>query len=154
MILTTITEIWRYRSIHPLFSDAFENLKKMYNEPFCEGKTEIDGETLYCNAFEYNTKGVTEAVFEAHRKYIDVMLLYSGQEKIGYLPLSRVERVISPYDEDADASLAELQKNMRFIDMISGDVVIFFPEDMHAPGIDLSGMNHVRKIVMKIAVEQ
>lgn len=150
MIHTTITNCLRYTSVHPLFEDAFKLLGKMKATPFTAGKQAICGENLYSVGLEYDTKDPEDVVFEAHKKYIDVMLILEGQEEIGYLPMEQVDEVEKPYDESIDAQLTPVCTDASWIRAIPGDVIIFFPEDFHAPGANCGEASHIKKIIMKV----
>ena len=48
------------------------------------GKTPIDGENIYINFSEYETKPGEKVVLESHRKYIDIQVMVEGEELMGY----------------------------------------------------------------------
>lgn len=152
MIHTTLETCEPYRSLNKNFAQAFDLLKKMANEPFVTGKQVHDGDELYSVSLLYDTKGADDVFFEAHKKYIDIMLIVEGQETIGYLPSCQIKEITKPYDADIDASLAKMQPDMSRLSMVAGDVAIFYPDDYHAPGIDNDGKHSVKKIIMKCSV--
>lgn len=153
MIHTTIEQCMRYACTHPRFQNAFKLLKNMANEAFVPGKQMHDGDNLYSVSLEYETKPPKDAAIEAHKKYIDVMFIQEGKEKIGYLPMEQIGEISKPYNETSDALLAPICTEMSWICAVPGDVIIFFPEDGHAPGVLCGGKNHVQKIIIKVLIE-
>jgi YhcH/YjgK/YiaL family protein len=100
----------------------------------------------------YDTKPRAEGFFESHRKYIDVQVIFSGEELMEVIEVSRAtvrqpyvaERDFIVYDDAADASALRLK---------SGDAAIFFPVDVHMPSLQLhAGPVLVRKSVVKVPV--
>ena len=49
------------------------------------GKYPIDGDNIFALVSEYKTKSEAEGKLEAHRKYIDVQYVISGEELMGYV---------------------------------------------------------------------
>jgi biofilm protein TabA len=150
VIHTTLAQLDRYAAIHPAFAQAFAALKKKVQEPFAAGRTEVDGEALFINAFSYETREASVSQMEAHRQYVDMMFVMSGKEKIAYCPLEKLTEIITPYSEDGDALLAKLPSAYDCITMEVGDVAIFFPEDAHCPGLKFSEKQQVEKMVVKV----
>ena len=152
MIQTTVADLKRYSSLNPYFPAAFETLEKMAAEPFVAGRHEVDGANLYVVALDYDTHPVEGAKSEAHKKYIDVMWIVSGKEQLGYYPTAGHKNITMEYDEAGDCLLADIEKDTSYQQFFAGDVVILFPEDGHAPGLDLDGTQHVRKLIAKVRV--
>ena len=153
MIHTTVSQMQKYIAVHPLFGAAFDALRKLEKESFVKGRHAVDGEKIYINAIEYDTKQESAVSMEAHRAYIDVMLLLEGEERIGYCQTEQLSNITKEYSDAGDALLAELEADCSWVTMTSCDVVIFFPEDAHAPGAELNGQKHIRKLIAKVAVE-
>lgn len=150
MIHTTIEEMKRYESLNPFFGKAFQAITAMSRETFEKGRHEVDGDNVFVNAIEYDTKPEDACIFEAHRKYIDVMYLYEGEEFIGYTPLKNLKNITMPYSEKDECLLAKLEPETMKIHMLPGDVCILFPEDAHAPSIEAGESVHVKKLIAKV----
>lgn len=150
MIHTTFSEIQRYASLNPFFGKAFEALSELKKESFVKGRHEVDGDNIYINAIEYDTNPEEKCIFEAHRKYIDVMLLLEGEEQIGYTPLRNCKNITMEYNEKDECCLAKLEPEMMKVHMLPGDVCILFPEDAHAPSIRCGEVSHVKKLIAKV----
>lgn len=153
MIVTTLANLSDYTSVHPLFAEAFRALAALAAEPFLRGQHPVLGDRIFINALEYDTKPAEDALMEAHRRYIDVMLLLEGSEEIAVFETDALTHVTVPYTPEADALLAQLEPQPLRVRMTPGSVCILFPEDAHAPGLDAEGTSRVRKLIAKIAVE-
>ena len=111
------------------------------------GRREIDGDNIYALISEYKTKELIDGKLEAHKKYIDVHFVAKGEELIGYAPFQGQE-IISPYSEDKDVCFYAGAKS--FIKIEQGMFAIFFPGELHMPGIKSIYAKDVKKIVVKI----
>lgn len=98
---------------------------------------------------KYETKPEADCKPEAHKKYIDIQYLVEGEELIGYAPLNNQEVTIDNLDENdvvffnAETSLCKLT---------AGLFAIYYPTDIHQPGIQADKATLVTKIVIKIPV--
>jgi len=154
MIQTTRQEWNQFQGINPRFAKAFSALQRLAAEPFVKGRHEVDGDEIFINEVEYDTKAPDEALYEAHRKYIDVMLLLEGEERICVLPVSGLTHIVTAYDGAGDALLAKESQASSVIQMRPGTITVLFPEDAHAPGI-MAGEEscRVRKLIAKVLVK-
>ena len=153
MIQTTVENWDAYAAVNPHFAKAFAAMKRMAAEPFVKGRHEVDGTTIYVNGAEYDTKDPAKCVMEAHRKYVDVMLMLEGEETIAVCQVDTLKHVTTPYDEKIEALLADPEPGYTAVHMRPGDVTILFPEDAHAPGMQVGAPCHVRKLIGKVAVD-
>ena len=154
MIQTTVNDLSRYESLNPLFPAAFSALKALASGEFIKGRHEVDGDHIFINAAEYDTNPVERSGMEHHRRYIDVMWMVSGEEIIGTCPVAQLQEFTKPYSSDIDAALAKLVPVYTEVKIGAGDVVILFPEDAHAPSMDLHGTAHVQKYIAKVEVTE
>ena len=154
MILSTISDLHRYESINPLFSKAFSALNTLSQQHFQKGRHEVDGDRIFINATEYETRPASESCMEHHKRYIDVMWMVSGEEIIGTCPVAQLQEITKPYSSEIDAALAKLVPVYTEVKIGAGDVVILFPEDAHAPSMDLHGTAHVQKYIAKVEVTE
>ena len=110
------------------------------------GKHHIDGDDIFCIVDEYETKLEDDAMLEAHQKYIDVQTVISGSEYIGHEMLLEQD-VTRKYDEAHDYTL--YRGEPTFFKLVPGTFVIFFPDDLHMPGINKNKLA-VKKLVVKV----
>lgn len=102
---------------------------------------------MYVNVETYQTK--EDALFEAHRDYIDIQYIISGEEKIGVARYSDCTEN-TPYDKERDIEF--LNGEGEFYPMRTGDYMILYPTDAHKPSISLNEKATVRKAVVKVRV--
>lgn len=102
---------------------------------------------MYVNVETYQTK--EDALFEAHRDYIDIQYIISGEEKIGVTKYSDCTEN-TPYDKERDIEF--LNGEGEFYPMRTGDYMILYPTDAHKPSISLNEKATVRKAVVKVRV--
>jgi YhcH/YjgK/YiaL family protein len=112
---------------------------------------DIDGDNLYATVSEYLTKNIENARFEAHQKYIDIQYVISGSELMGVAPMSMKKEVLVPYDATKDIEFMTVTQNSEF-KATPDRLFIFFPSDIHRPGIKVGENSPVRKIVVKVKI--
>ena len=94
-------------------------------------------------------RGREKSLLEAHRRYIDIQFVISGEDCIGWLPISDCERVSSPYDANRDLEFF-FDQPATWLAVSPGNFAAFYPEDAHAP---LAAQGPIHKVVVKVAVE-
>ena len=149
MIIDTLENCSRYESLHPRFKAAFDFLKRPGIEATPVGRVEVDGTQLFALTQEYETKPIRDGKLEAHKKYVDIQFIVSGEEFIGYAPLTR-QGSAKPFDAEKDIGFYDGEA--WFTLLRAGMFAIFFPQDAHLPGRYTEKPAHVKKIVLKIAV--
>ena len=152
MIHTTIRDIARYYPLIPGGEKVFSEMKKLCESDFCAGRHDVDGDNIFINAAEYTTKPASASVLEAHRKYIDVMLLLEGEETIGVCDAGSAVETVKEYYEKIEAALYKLPEKYTGVYMKKGDVCVLFPEDCHAPGMEAGEPCKVKKLIGKIRI--
>lgn len=152
MVLTTIERLGDYSSLNPYFEKAFAALKEMAAGEFVKGKHPVDGDNIFINALEYDTKAPENGIMEAHRAYIDVMWMVSGTETIGICPVEEITEITKEYNPAGDAVLGKIPAGCTYLQMKAGSVCILLPEDGHAPCLDAKGTDHVQKLIAKVRV--
>ena len=98
---------------------------------------------------EYETKNDSDAKLEAHKKYIDVQYIISGEELIGITPLIN-QTPCKEYDAEHDYALYD--DTCSFVKITAQQFAILFPEDLHKPGIKISNPSKVKKVVIKVRI--
>lgn len=146
MIVSTLSQSKRIEGLHPLFKEAFDYIKNndLLNAPL--GRIELKGDDLFINNVEVDALEKNKQVLEIHRKYIDIHVLLSGQEIMGWLPTEESKEEKQAFDVEADCALYT-DAPSTFITMRPQDFVIVYPEDAHAPII---GTGKIRKLIVKV----
>ncbi|MBE6451939.1 MAG: DUF386 domain-containing protein [Alphaproteobacteria bacterium] len=115
---------------------------------FKEGRYDFDG-GAFLNAESYLTKPSDQKDFEAHRKFIDVQIVVSGQEIIEVADINNPNfKITKPYVPDIMFMNGEVEK--KIIELRAGESCVLYPSDAHKPCINLDGEHRVQKIVIKL----
>jgi YhcH/YjgK/YiaL family protein len=123
------------------------DLKKLELKRF-----DVDGDNLYVTLSEYNSKDPKTTRFEAHRKYIDIQYVVTGNEVMGLAPLTSQDSVLQKYDATKDIEFLSVKKG-KMIEATPAGFFIFFPEDAHMPGLMNKTSTPVRKAVVKLKID-
>ncbi|MEO8231077.1 MAG: YhcH/YjgK/YiaL family protein [Ignavibacteriota bacterium] len=149
MIIDKLSNSHLYSGLGERISKALDYLKQTDFSKKELGKYEIDGDNIFALVNEYQTKDASEGKLEAHNKYIDVQFVAKGNELMGYAPLANQE-VIDEYNEQNDIIFYSGEKSFTKVD--EGMFAIFFPTDVHLPGIKIAKKSYVKKVVIKVKV--
>ena len=149
MIIDTIDQLKKYTSLHPLFAEADAYIRSISLEEQASGTVNVSEglKAIFSNA-PGKTKESSVQKFECHDKNIDIQVCINGKETMGWKPR---ENCISPngdYNPDKDVRFFHDEPDM-FFQLSSGQFVIFFPEDVHAPMI---GDGDIKKLVIKVKI--
>ena len=152
MVFDNIKNCELYYSMHPRFKEAFDFVKKAIAENLAAGKYEIDGKELWASVQEYTSKLESEAKAEAHKNYIDIQYIVSGVEVIEGFDIDKATPK-SEYNDVKDVMFYEDEANVTKGVLNADEYGIFFPRDVHKPGMCLDGkQDAVKKIVVKVKV--
>lgn len=133
------------RAINYIGSTDFTNVEN--------GQYELDGRSLVSIVMRYKTKLPPDAIWESHRKYIDVQFMAYGSEKVGITTLAKAPPVTMPYSDEKDVIFYE--PGTEYFEAKMGTFMIFYPEDIHAPSLARGNPpveEDVVKVVVKVAV--
>lgn len=152
MIFDQLEHLQQYGALPQNILRAIDYLSKTDFNKVEDGKHVLDGERLFAMVQSYKTHPLAEARWEAHRCYIDVQYLVSGNERMGHLLWRPSLAVAEPYDASRDVIFFKGPGNI--LRMQAGDVAIFLPHDIHAPGVAVNDVPaDVRKIVVKCRID-
>lgn len=149
MIIDTLANASTYFGLGDKIKIALEYLINTDLKTINTGKYILVENSITAGINEYSTKAMSECRLEAHKQYIDVQFMIRGNELIGYAPLGD-QRVAEAYDEGKD--VAFFWGDGSLIDFNEGMFAIFYPNDLHAPGIRVDMPKEVKKIVIKVSV--
>ena len=121
------------------------------------GRYEIDGDKIFLTVSEVMTKAPEEALFEAHRRYIDIHITISGEEWFGHAILQKANsnavpplEEVKPYDEAKD--VAFYKGDGVYMQAPPGHFVLFMPEDAHKPSVCFKEPGLIKKLVLKVLI--
>jgi biofilm protein TabA len=149
MILSTLSQSSRYTTLHPLFPRVFDYIRNTDLHALTPGVHDIIDRQLFVIVEEAEGRTRAEAKLECHRKYIDIQLVLTGIDEMGWKPLSDCHQPITDYNSERDIQFFDDVPD-SWIAVPAGAFCIFFPEDAHAP---LVSSGTIRKLIFKIAVE-
>jgi YhcH/YjgK/YiaL family protein len=154
MILVPLEHLPRQLAMNPRFQLAIDFLRREGWRGHSDGIIPIDAERVYGMLQSYETKIPGETIpFEGHRQFIDIQFVIDGAETIFWTPAARLTPT-TPYDPAKDIWFCHAPRAEAATFILSGrQAAVFFPEDAHAPSHMLAQPMRVRKIVVKVAVE-
>ncbi|MES2647680.1 MAG: YhcH/YjgK/YiaL family protein [Bacteroidota bacterium] len=149
MIIDNLTNASAYSKLHPLFEKAFAYINATDLENTAIGKYEISEGLL---AIFSDKKGVSAAEsaakFECHNNNIDIQVCIRGNEQIGWKPRASCTNQKGDYNPEKDVLFYDDAPDM-FFQLRDQQFAIFYPEDVHAPMINVDDQN-IRKLVIKV----
>lgn len=152
MVLSNLNNRVELEKLHPLMPRLFEFLE--HNNPLelPVGIHEIVGKELFINNQAPEDLFTAEsAPIEVHRKYIDVQVVLQGKETMGWKPMEEVAEWRGEYDEEKDVRFSD-ERCEHYVTLKAGELVVFFPNDGHAPLIGASD-EPLRKFIAKLRVQ-
>lgn len=148
-IIDRLENYKKYTKLHPDFEKAFAFLCKNNIAQLELTKHVIDGEKVFCPLSKNQGRKREQASLEAHRKYIDIQYVISGNEEIGYKPTAECSKEKEPYNSEKDIVFFNDTPD-KWIKVPAGSFIIFFPQDAHAPLVS-SGELHKAVVKVKLA---
>lgn len=149
MIFDKLEKLRQYDVVSDKVLNFLFNLDE--NKP--AGHYEIDDEA-YANIDVYETKEYDICFPEAHKRYIDIQMLLSGEEKLDFANISELS-IKDDYDEERDIMFFHNPEKMNTLYLKKGYFALLYPTDAHKPQIKSSENSQtVKKVVVKIAVKK
>jgi YhcH/YjgK/YiaL family protein len=149
MIFDQFENAKQYRGIHAGLDAAFEYIARHRFEDDTPGKVTVDGERIFYTIAPVQGKGKGGAKLEAHKRYIDIQFVLSGEDLIGLKAMSECQWDKNGFDAGKDIGFCDDQPE-SWIVLKPGMFVILWPQDAHAP---LSNDEAMNKVVFKIALD-
>lgn len=150
MILDRLSHASTYGGLAPRIQRALQHLATTDWSAVGPGRYELEASNLVAIVSDYETQPEPQVPWEAHRQYIDVQYVHTGVERIGYAHLSSLD--VGTYDEARD--LLPATGTGGFVRLPAGSFAILWPHDAHRPGIADGASERVRKVVVKVAVDE
>ena len=152
MILDKIDKGSMYACLSPRFARAFDVLQNLDMASMKDGTYELEGRDLYYMVQSYATKPIAEARFESHHRYADIQAVYSGQEMMGYAQTKGLE-VQAAYEEARDIMFYTTPDKYTPLRLEAKEFVVLFPNDAHMPQCQSDSPSQVRKVVVKVLLD-
>lgn len=128
---------------------AFKFLKENNLDTLRPGRYPIIGDTVFASITEAPSHEKEEVKWESHRIYVDLQYIIKGKELIGIAPVETAV-VTKPYTVDAANYTTT---HGTYVESEPGKFFLFFPTDAHRPTIKIDGYPIVKKIVIKIKLD-
>lgn len=148
MVIDKLENLPMYFSLHPDMEKAYEFLKAFYENPGELRRYDLNDQGLFVNAETYTTKPAEGREAEAHRKYVDLQFVVSGQEQIGIAPLETATPA-GDFSEERDIGFYTC-KYTQWAQLRSGWFALIWPHEAHLPCTQLGEACTVVKTVAKL----
>ncbi|MCK5812050.1 MAG: YhcH/YjgK/YiaL family protein [Clostridiales bacterium] len=149
MITNKLTYLKELKGENPLVDQAIKFIESTNLNELTEGKHEINKQ-MFAVKSSYETKSENIALSEAHRKYIDLQIILEGEEVIFGGDIDDYKETTS-YDDKKDVAFYKGEASWKII-CKKDTFAIFYPYDIHQPGVTLETAKKITKVVFKIHV--
>ena len=148
MICDSLEHIGRYRGLNANLDTAIDYLQTHDISALPDGRTEVDGDNVFINMMDATLHSDDGYHPEYHKIYADLQIDITGGEGWGYT--SKAGREIGEFTGDCG-----FQDSASVVTGTLGEgrFVLFFPTELHKPGLVQHGCVSVRKAVVKIRME-
>ncbi|AXY00764.1 DUF386 family protein [Vibrio alfacsensis] len=130
--------------------EVIASVRQQLNNNVENGKYNLEGEDVFFFVVDDHTQSLEERKSECHRKYLDVQILLSGEERFGY-SLKPFNSIAEDKFESNDVAFSEDITEERFVDLQPEDFVIFATQQPHRPLVAINKPMAVRKAIIKVA---
>ena len=152
MIFDVLENCEFYYGLHKNFEKAFEFIKKAEAENLPAGRYDFGGEDIFAHIQEYDSKDPEKYKFEGHRKYIDIQYVMSGIEEIDVLNIKNAQLGEGYIPEREVEFFCGGEKIGKYV-LGKGEYGIFYPTDLHKPGLMHKGKSlPVKKVLVKVKI--
>lgn len=149
MICDTLEHLGRYRGLHKNLDTALDFLARQDLSALPMGTTPVDGEEVYVMRMEAELHPAEGTYPEYHRIYADLQLDLTGAEAWAYASEPGAE--VGEYRVDIGFQNSPAALNGA---LGQGRFMLFFPGELHHPGLCSPESTAVDKIVIKIKMEE
>lgn len=147
MIIGKIKDLPRYKGLNQNLDKAINFISNHNLSALPLGKTEISGDDVFINRFDYYGEEISNTLLEGHQNYLDIHLVLSGCEYLGYADKSDL-MIKTAYNEETD--FVEFKgETLINCPCYPETFVIVFPEDIHMPKLKMND-ELIQKAVCKV----
>lgn len=152
MILDSLSNAEKYYGLGERVKKGLEYLQTTDFSQIQDGTYELEGKDLFVAIMSYQSKEVGR--YEAHNKYMDIQYIINGSgEKMGYIPVTELGEITESVEEkDIYFYDQTHQAKETLLQVRQGMFAVFMPQDGHKPGLALTGVESIRKAVVKVRV--
>lgn len=147
MIFDTVENIKNYKGL----GNVYTALVFLAETDFTKtdlGRYELDGDNIFYMVQNYDTDP-EKTICEAHKKYIDIQFMVSGEEIIGVAQFNcrKTETEAKP---ENDVWFYECKTEP--LTLFENSFMVLYPNDLHCPGVAVEKPVNCRKVVVKVKV--
>ena len=123
------------------------------------GSYDVGYNRIKMNVGKYFTKKENDKFWESHKRYLDVQIMIDGSERVACNDIRNMKE--KSFDPERDLVILEGNKLFDIV-IENGDVLVFFPNDVHKPELDILDSENkeecknkkkiVTKVVFKIEI--
>lgn len=114
------------------------------------GTYPIDGDLVYAKVFDLTSAPLEQIPAEAHDEFMDIQYWVTGEENMGFAGRIDKYNLVKEMPEN-DTNYYDNVFDERFLYAKAGDFVIFFPGELHRPGVMTDVPIDYRKVVVKVS---
>lgn len=146
MIYDKLSNLKNYIGMNENLDTAINYIMKNDLKSLPLGRTVVDGDKVYINVMEIETKDSSEVKFEVHKKYFDIHIDLIGKEK---LEIGDLNAGCTEYDEEGDCCFSDTTTvNTSLLDETS--FCLCYTLEPHKPGTAIAGAAKLKKAVVKV----
>ena len=147
MIFDTLENIKNYEGTGRVYT-ALKFLSETDFTKMELGRYELDGDNILYMVQRYETDP-DKTISEAHKKYIDIQFMLSGEEIIGVAPICAQKKLTEAKPEN-DVWFYECKTEP--LTLFANSFMVLYPNDLHCPGVAVKDALTCRKVVVKVKV--
>ena len=149
MICDTLQHLTRYKGLCKNLDTAIDYLLTHDPASLPLGRTEVDGDTVFINVMDAELHPNEGSHPEYHRIYADLQIDLTGSEHLDWASEGTEQ---GEFDEENDFGLRTGPEHCGMT-LGGGRFAVFFPGELHKPGVARPECTKVRKAVVKIRME-
>lgn len=150
MIIDTLFNAEKNSFYPPVIRKALRAVIQQEPHSLPPGKYTVDGDNLFFNVVEGDTRPLAEQRPEFHRQYIDIHILLAGEEVIGAGNKGLAITPDGEFNSAHDIGFCTQISSETLIHLHSEEIAILFPGELHRPMGSLGAGAPLRKIIVKI----
>ncbi|KEI07516.1 YhcH/YjgK/YiaL family protein [Clostridium botulinum] len=150
MIYGNLTNRESFKYLPEAILKVFDYALKNDIENFKPGNYEIDSDKIFVNVVQYDTKDIKDRFWEAHKKYLDIHVVFKGNERININFIDNLKK-LEYVDKDDFLPLEGEFKSSLVLN--KNDFLICYPEDAHMTALKVNESENVKKAIFKISLD-
>lgn len=132
---------------------ALDFLKNTDLKALPGGRHAIEGDMMYANVDDVETKLFEATKPESHRNYVDIQFMVSGEENMGFFVDKGMVKPVESYPDRDCYFYPNEAVDEGQIHCPEGYYTVFFPSDVHRPLLAVNDKPiKIRKVVVKVHV--